>query len=222
MTRWAAEVRSRRPRSPSIPGRRWPGTSWANLNGLWDYAIAAKEAGRPEGLGRGNPRALRRRVGPVRRRQARRRGQGPLVQADRRRPQGLARRPRPPAFRRGRLGEHSLDQRPARPAPIAAATIPSHYDITDGPQAGREAGDRPPGPTTRRTKHNSGIARGKQVMKPRGIFYTAVTGIWQTVWLEPVPDSPSTGLKMTPDIDRATLTVDWRFGRRRPRDDDRR
>ena len=29
--------------------------------------------------------------------------------------------------------------------------------------------------------------RGKQVLKPHGIFYTAVTGIWQTVWLEPVP-----------------------------------
>ncbi len=26
--------------------------------------------------------------------------------------------------------------------------------------------------------------RGKQVLKPRGIMYTAVTGIWQTVWLE--------------------------------------
>ena len=29
--------------------------------------------------------------------------------------------------------------------------------------------------------------RGKQVLKPGGIWYTAVTGIWQTVWLEPVP-----------------------------------
>jgi hypothetical protein len=29
--------------------------------------------------------------------------------------------------------------------------------------------------------------RGKQVKKPGGIFYTASTGIWQTVWLEPVP-----------------------------------
>jgi len=31
------------------------------------------------------------------------------------------------------------------------------------------------------------IARGKQVDKPGGIFYTSTTGIWQTVWLEPVP-----------------------------------
>ena len=30
--------------------------------------------------------------------------------------------------------------------------------------------------------------RGKQVNKPQGIWYTPVTGIWQTVWLEPVPE----------------------------------
>ena len=31
--------------------------------------------------------------------------------------------------------------------------------------------------------------RGKQVLKPGGIMYTANTGIWQTVWLEPVPET---------------------------------
>ena len=30
-------------------------------------------------------------------------------------------------------------------------------------------------------------ARGKQVLNPRSIWYTAVSGIWQTVWLEAVP-----------------------------------
>ena len=30
--------------------------------------------------------------------------------------------------------------------------------------------------------------RGKQSRKPEGIFYTQVSGIWQTVWLEPVPE----------------------------------
>ena len=32
-------------------------------------------------------------------------------------------------------------------------------------------------------------ARGKQVLNPKGIWYTAVSGIWQTVWLEPVPET---------------------------------
>src|SRR5258708_25042150 len=30
--------------------------------------------------------------------------------------------------------------------------------------------------------------RGKQSRKPEGIFYTSASGIWQTVWLEPVPE----------------------------------
>ena len=56
-------------------------------------------------------------------------------------------------------------------------------------------------------ENNSPIARGKQVMKPHGIFYTAVTGIWQTVWLEPVPETHIVKLDLMPDIDRKTLTV---------------
>jgi beta-galactosidase/beta-glucuronidase len=49
--------------------------------------------------------------------------------------------------------------------------------------------------------------RGKQVKKPHGIWYTPVTGIWQTVWLEAVPESYITAAKQTPDIDKHTLTV---------------
>jgi beta-galactosidase/beta-glucuronidase len=49
--------------------------------------------------------------------------------------------------------------------------------------------------------------RGKQVDKPSGIWYTAVTGIWQTVWLEPVSNSYISGLKNVPDIDGGTLSV---------------
>ena len=43
--------------------------------------------------------------------------------------------------------------------------------------------------------------RGKQVLNPNGIWYTAVSGIWQTVWLEPVPAAYIRELAMTPDID---------------------
>lgn len=49
--------------------------------------------------------------------------------------------------------------------------------------------------------------RGKQVNNPEGIWYTPVTGIWQTVWMEPVPDKYITDLRITPDIDRHLLTV---------------
>lgn len=50
--------------------------------------------------------------------------------------------------------------------------------------------------------------RGKQVNDPHGIWYTPVTGIWQTVWLEPVPETYIKDLKITPDIDKNLLIVE--------------
>ncbi len=52
--------------------------------------------------------------------------------------------------------------------------------------------------------------RGKQVRRPKSIWYTQVSGIWQTVWLEPVPDIYIAGLKITPDIDAGTVSVEVR------------
>ncbi len=48
--------------------------------------------------------------------------------------------------------------------------------------------------------------RGKQVTNPQGIWYTSVTGIWQTVWLEPVPATHVASYLVTPDIDRGVAT----------------
>jgi hypothetical protein len=48
---------------------------------------------------------------------------------------------------------------------------------------------------------------GKQVKHPGGIFYTSTTGIWQTVWLEPVNEVYITDLRLTPDVDNAVLHV---------------
>ena len=49
--------------------------------------------------------------------------------------------------------------------------------------------------------------RGKQSRKPEGIFYTPTSGIWQTVWLEPVPKVCIDGLEMIPDVDTQTLRL---------------
>ncbi len=49
--------------------------------------------------------------------------------------------------------------------------------------------------------------RGKQVLKPHGIMYTAVTGIWQTAWLETVPATYIQSLKVVPDIDRGVVSI---------------
>ena len=52
---------------------------------------------------------------------------------------------------------------------------------------------------------------GKQRYNPGGagsIWYTQVSGIWQTVWLEPVNPAYISGLRMTPDVDQSQLTID--------------
>jgi beta-galactosidase/beta-glucuronidase len=60
--------------------------------------------------------------------------------------------------------------------------------------------------------------RGKQVADPRGIWYTAVTGIWQTVWLEPVAPAHVKSLRITPNIDGGNLTVSGQTAGSRPGD----
>ena len=49
--------------------------------------------------------------------------------------------------------------------------------------------------------------RGKQVSKPNGIWYTPVTGIWQTVWMEPVAAKSIENIQTIPNIDKGMLAV---------------
>ncbi|MFJ3088778.1 LamG-like jellyroll fold domain-containing protein [Streptomyces sp. NPDC086838] len=48
---------------------------------------------------------------------------------------------------------------------------------------------------------------GKQSANPGGIFYTASSGIWQTVWMEPVAPAAVDSLTTTPDIDKGNLAL---------------
>jgi hypothetical protein len=52
-----------------------------------------------------------------------------------------------------------------------------------------------------------GQAVGKQRLNPGGIMYTSVSGIWQTVWMEPVSPSRVESLKLTPDVAGESLRV---------------
>ncbi|MEU0599444.1 PA14 domain-containing protein [Streptomyces sp. NPDC006393] len=63
------------------------------------------------------------------------------------------------------------------------------YDPTDG-----SGGENPP--------------LGKQRLDPSGIWYTPTSGIWQTVWMEPVATDHVDTLKLTPDVAHGTLTVE--------------
>ena len=202
-TRWAAEVG---PASalPEYPRPQLVRPDWANLNGLWDYAITARDAGRPaawdgkilvpfaiesslSGVGKpvGRNNALwYRRTGDV-----------------------------PKAWRSGRVLLHFgavdwectvwVNGREA--GTHRGGYDPFTYDVTGLLKRGRgqEIVLRVWDPTD---EDNRGIARGKQVMEPHGIFYTAVTGIWQTVWMEPVPETYIARLDVTSDIRAGTLT----------------
>lgn len=53
----------------------------------------------------------------------------------------------------------------------------------------------------------SWMDRGKQKLKPGGMFYTAQSGIWQTVWAEWVPENHILSLKITPHFDEQYLAL---------------
>ena len=48
---------------------------------------------------------------------------------------------------------------------------------------------------------------GKQRLRPHRIWYAANSGIWQTVWLEPVPVAHIVSIRATPDVQHDTLSV---------------
>lgn len=82
---------------------------------------------------------------------------------------------------------------------------PFSFDITD---ALNKPSDKEPTPTNEiivkvwdptEAGHQP---RGKQLTNPRGIWYTPVTGIWQTVWLEPVDATHITGVNVITDLER--------------------
>lgn len=54
--------------------------------------------------------------------------------------------------------------------------------------------------------------RGKQVLQTRGFWYTATSGIWQTVWLEAVSDCYVQSIRYTPDIDEGTVRLQTALG----------
>jgi hypothetical protein len=81
---------------------------------------------------------------------------------------------------------------------------PFCYDITPylNPSGPQELIVRVYDPT-----NSQAIACGKQDLNPSGIWYTAVTGIWQTVWLEPVPEVSIERIKIVPDVDNNLVNV---------------
>ena len=81
--------------------------------------------------------------------------------------------------------------------------VPFSFDITQALKAGEnKLTVRVWDPTDRGYQ-----PRGKQVCNPDGIWYTPVSGIWQTVWIEPVAPMHIENLRILPNVDANTVTV---------------
>ena len=81
---------------------------------------------------------------------------------------------------------------------------PFTYDVTP---ALKSAGEQELTVRVYDPTDDAGFPRGKQTLHPQGIMYTSTTGIWQTVWLEPVPAVNINDVRITPDADHSAVKI---------------
>lgn len=197
-TRWAKEV------SPSNALKEYPRPqltrqNWTNLNGLWQYAITAKDAAKPSNFdGRILvPYPIESALSGVKK----------SLKAD----QNLW-------YKRSfnyEQGEKTLLNFGAvdweATVFINGTQVGSHkggytaftLDITSALKNGEnEIMVKVYDPTDQGYQPH-----GKQVSNPENIYYTPSSGIWQTVWLETVPADYIQSLSITPDIDQSLVSV---------------
>lgn len=201
-TRWAADVTPTR----VLPEYPWPQmvrTHWQNLNGLWDYAVVAAAAAEPDTYAGHILVPF-----PI---QSQLSGVAASVSDTQR--LWYRRTFRAPVFARGsRLLQHFGAVDWDTKVMVNGKAVGSHtggydpfsIDITEAlkPSGDQELIVSVADPTDRGT-----LPRGKQVLDPKSIWYTAVTGIWQTVWLEPVPVVHIRDLEIVPDAAAGTISV---------------
>ena len=202
MTRWAKDVSPDRAH-PEHPRPQMVRKEWTNLNGLWDYAIAEADAAPPakfegkilvpfpiesalSGVGKRAERMWYRRTFAV--------------------PEGWTRGGRHVLLHfQGVDWEATVHVNGKKLGTHRGGYDAFSFDVTDALKAG---GDNELLVGVFDPTDKGSQARGKQVLKPRGIWYTPTTGIWQTVWLEPVARSHIRSLKITPDVDKGQVVID--------------
>lgn len=204
LTRWAGEVDPACP-LPEYPRPQMTRPQWVNLNGLWEYAIVPKgqtDVQKYDGqilvpfAVESALSGVKKNLAPDQRLWYRRTFTPPLSGAD----QG------------DRLLLHfgAVDWQAVvflNSQPVGTHTggyLPFTFDITDFVRDGENelvvAVYDP--------SDGGGQECGKQMREPNSIWYTQVSGIWQTVWLERVPGTSIAALKLTPDLDAETLSVE--------------
>jgi hypothetical protein len=202
-TRWAAQVK---PEAvlPEYPRPQMVRPQWQSLNGEWSYAITPSDAPRPSTF---DGRILV--PFPV---ESQLSGAGVRVGPDQR--LWYRRTFRVPALPSGqRLLLHfgAVDWEAVvyvngrELARHAGGYDPFDVDVTEA--LGRGGTDQDLVVAVRDPTDTGQQPRGKQVLKPQGIYYTAVTGIWQTVWMEQVRAVHVAALRIDPDLDRGTVRV---------------
>jgi len=209
MTKWAADV-SPDKALPEYPRPQMVRKEWLNLNGLWDYAVTAKD-GAPAGAAPAAPAAcdgqilvpfpieaalsgVMKKFDQKSRLWYRRSFEIPKDWAGKRVllhfgavdwEAAVSVNGKELGTHRGGYDEFSLDITDALKADAKQDLVVSVADPTD-------TGSQP---------------RGKQVLKPGGIFYWGTSGIWQTVWLEPVAAAHIAGLHIVPLPDESQVSV---------------
>ncbi len=199
MTKWGKQVTPENA-WPEYPRPQLVRKDWQNLNGLWDYAITPKDAPKPEKWD-GKilvPFCAESALSGV--------GKHPTADQN----LWYRRAVEVPAGWKGKRvllhfgavdWESTVFVNGKELLTHKGGNTPFSVDVTDALQGGKgELVVRVWDPTDARSQ-----PRGKQVTQPGGIWYTAVTGIWQTVWLEPVPETHITRVVFTPDIDKGEV-----------------
>ncbi len=204
MTRWAADVNPDRV-LPEFPRPTMVRHDWLNLNGLWDYAVAAADSKSTPTKFDGQilvPFPIESALSGVMRRVSNNERlwyRRSLVV--------------PSAWRSGRVLLHFGAVDWESTVYVNGKAFETHrggfdgfsFDITDALRPGetQQLLVSVTDPTSAGTQ-----PRGKQVNNPEGIYYTPTTGIWQTVWLEPVPTASIAALRITPDVDTKTVKIE--------------
>ncbi|SFO26029.1 Glycosyl hydrolases family 2, TIM barrel domain [Chitinophaga sp. YR627] len=200
-TQWATAV-SPDNVLPEYPRPQMVRSQWQNLNGLWEYAITHWDAGMPDKFD-GEilvPFAIESALSGV---------QKQLLPTQRLWYRRHIRKPDTHGGKRVLLHFGAVDWRAA--VFLNGKLLGRHmggyqhfsFDIT----ASLQEGDNELVVTVLDPSNLGPNPCGKQSLRPRKILYTAVSGIWQTVWLETVPPTYITDLYSTPDIDAHCLNL---------------